>query len=67
MMAKVSNKIKGHLLLHTNKQPCKMSDATAQCNLGIASLSTSQYGHNEQPDLIRARYYYEQAASQQDF
>jgi TPR repeat protein len=35
----------------------------AQCNLGILY----QHGHNEQPDLIRARYYYEQAARQQGF
>jgi TPR repeat protein len=45
------------------EQAAMQDDATAQCNLGILY----QHGHNEQPDLIRARCYYEQAATQQGF
>jgi TPR repeat protein len=45
------------------EQAAVQDDATAQCNLGILY----QHGHNEQPDLIRARYYYEQTATQQGF
>jgi TPR repeat protein len=33
------------------EQAAVQDDATAQCNLG----TLYQHGHNEQPDLIRAR------------